>query len=284
MSENYCDICDCNVNFKHSYSKQQHLQGKMHQKMLRKKNVLQKDTAEYFMKNYDSLNSQELSKKEKRIIKKAEKSELEKYGNVPVNVVKCLSASTINSLNQFTNNELLMNALKMLDDKRFIPILQNNADNVIDILKAIYVYPSHLSIAEAFEIFYNHNEMRIYFVDLCCKAYELPFSTRHKMYKLSRNGIISVICPLFKRYVTSKIPSNEKIIDKINQVYDYEKISNAIDNGNVDYAQFQIQENYNNNAAYNEQIFCEARELWNSHIRESNDCIVYTDCDLAKMA
>lgn len=184
--------------------------------------------------------------------------------------LKALDIQSLEYLKQIMN--ISPRCIKLLDNKRYKPILDRCGDNMITLLKFIFV-PGH-SLKEGFEIFYNHNIMRVYFADLASMLFGMPFSIRHKIYKLPRKHNINVFCALFKQ--CDRIADNETykdakskigiVYDKIEQIYKYNKIALQIENVDISEAQYWINKNYSQRSEFLEDMYLEGRDRWNDTI------------------
>lgn len=154
--------------------------------------------------------------------------------------------------------------IEMFDDGRFKPILIQNGDNIITLLR--FIFNPGNSIKDAFEIFYDNSTMRVYFAELSGKLFGLPFSIRHKIYKFPQKYNLKIFIELFRRYTSDVTTSMDKVCDKIEQIHQYNKISIELESGNMNSAQFLINQNNNERAAFLESTFLEARNSWNKNI------------------
>ena len=262
--ENYCKLCDCKVNFTDPLSKKQHINGKKHQGKLIKETGNQIQS-----KTFTDVIYSIKSKKEERVKKKEDNEKYIIFDNIiSKHVIRLLKnnkdESLFISIKEMLNSKDAIIALNMFDNPRFNTILNEN-EHIIDIICAIF-NNNNLSTNDAFDIFYNHETMKIYFTDLICILFNIPFSVKHKIYKLPRNYEIKIFVQLFRRYKNKRDTNINTVCAKIEQIYKYSRIEHAIKKGDTNYAQFMINENNDERASFLEDTFVEARNSWNSKI------------------
>lgn len=286
---NYCDVCNCKVNFKDSKTKEQHINGRKHQSRLNRQEEESKQlkygTAEYFMKHESKKSVKEkVSKAMKKLdrnlsidvdtskcknIESYAKSKYEKmFDMCPPNIVNPLKKLDYSSLELVKELlDICPRCIDMFKNRRFIKILRGNeGDNIIQLL--YYSLKPGYSIPDSFEIFYNHSTMRVYFADLLSQLFDFPFTIKYKMYQMSREYNIKIFSQLFNRYTNKNDAKIEIICSKIDQMHKYYHLMKDMETGNSIRAQHKINKNNNERSAFLEETFLEARNRWDKNVAD----------------
>ena len=281
LMKNFCDVCNCRVNFKDEFSKQQHIKGKKHQTRLNIKNKKEKDEEIFKTLEEQKIVSTKnddyrfphgedipgttvfnVSNKPKRVVN-GFKVYLQE---VPLNIRSCFEEIPENRTFLF---EFVMKqcpkSIKMLDDDRFYRLLDEFLlDNLMELL--YYLLLPDSTKVDVLETFYNHDDMRIYFAELVSSLFNIPFCIKFKMYRLPRNYNIKIFSQLFNIYSQSKKVNVELVCDKIDKIYRYYTLSKQIEEGEFTQARSIIVDNAHNRNHFLESTYLEAKGMWDPDI------------------
>lgn len=282
----YCEICACLVNFKDPYCRREHINGKKHQRILNNSKILKPETAEYFMKmqmeagqvvkEYSKNQSKRDAKLQLRLTQSLNKTTINQpppphkyqqtFDKCPIEIVPYLMKldnQSLEFLKGLVENDGSKRCVELFKDKRFLPILEKNGDNMINLLYyCLYPVGAGCDIKTAFDVFYDHNTMRVYFAELVSEIYHFPFNIKYKLYRLPRQYDIKLFTQLLDIHTDKRDVNITSVCSKIDQMYQYHQMATELEQGSVTRAQCLISKNNEERSQYLEDLYREAKGMW----------------------